>query len=233
MKTNYPRTEKKVHPVWSSRCGLIPGQYDPHLHLPIPRKGRACLRPGTRPQAPGRMTARSSPRADRESPEGLLRSRSPARHAHLRGPRRPVLPTCASSPLTPRSPSSHHSVHSCSAPPSLSVSFLLPTPGVECRARLKMPAGSTPLRPRPHPTPGVPGSLRITRHRARPPPDPRPSDRSPDPARKDLERLARAYTSPARSGANVGTSAPSGPTPPACARRRPAPRPQPSQWDRA
>lgn len=73
--------------------------------------------------------------------------------------------------LYARSRSSHQSVNSSSAPPSLSVLFLLPTPGVEWRARLKMPAGTTPLRPRPHPTPGLLGSRRVTGHRARPPPD--------------------------------------------------------------
>lgn len=223
--------------MWSSRCGLTPGQYLARFVFrspPPPANSTNGTRlPETRdtPSGPERDDSTEFASEPTENPP---RGRS-GRVAHPAVPTSPGLGALCFPPptSTPRSRSSHHSVNSCSAPPSLSVLFLLPMPGVEWRAGLKMPAGTTPLRPRPNPTPGLPRSLRVTGHRARPPADGRPSDRSTDPARRDQEELARAYTSPARSGANVGTSAPSCPTPPACARRRPASRPQSSEWDPA
>lgn len=117
--------------------------FDPHPHLQIPRIGRVCRRLRTRFRAPRGMTAREAP------PDGMRITRGAIRVASSQPPARLLRPRGSfssshlhSSPLHPGSRASHHSVNSCSAPPSLSVLFSLPTPGEEWRVRLKMPAGS-------------------------------------------------------------------------------------------
>lgn len=117
--------------------------FDPHPHLQIPRMGRVCRRLRTRFRAPRGMTAREAP------PDGMRITRGAIRVASSPPP--PAAGSFSShlhsSPLRPDSRASHHLVNSCSAPPSLSVLFSLPTPGERWRAGLRMPAGSCTAAP--------------------------------------------------------------------------------------
>lgn len=164
--------------------------------------------------------------AELESLKGPPRSRSPPRRLYLPGPRRSFSSDLHLLTTTPHSRSSHHSSNSCSAPPYLSVLFLLTTARWEVEGRAE-DAGGQPQRC------ALVRTLRWacpgrSDHRtpSRRPPDRRSANSPTQPARRDGAEQARADTSLARCGANVGTSAPSCPTSPACVRRRPASRPQ-------
>lgn len=197
-------------------------------HLQIPRVGPDCQRPRSRLQAPRGMTARGLP----PCPEGTIRSRRPPRSPCLPPPTPgrgapPPSPTSTSSPLGPSSRASHHSVSSY-LPVSLPFVFIFTFHagwGAEGRAedasgRLHRYAFlCTP--------PGALWGRSQSQSTA-----PRPPYRPTNPARREGAGQARAYTSPARSGANVGTSAPSCPTPSARAAARLPPAEQSGEEDR-
>lgn len=138
-------------------------------------------------------------------------------------------PSATSSPFGPGSWASHHSASSCLRA-FLPFSLIFTShAGWGAEGRGEDASGKlsrhvlvrTPRRDGRHPPTDPAGSARTAR----------PRDRRSAPARREGAGQARAYTSPARSGANVGTSAPPSPTPPGCARRRPASRP-PNQAER-